>query len=145
MVRGRTLFMTVFLAALVSLGAIGIGAAVDSPRTLMSPIDFAAGKRAIEAETRLALARCRDVATADRDTCKAEVRGDERVKKAELNARYHGTVSARDEVRLARAKALYDVAKARCGSRTGEARVECLRAAREDRNKSLAVARLAST
>lgn len=143
--KSKTAFMTVFFTAVVSLAALGIGAAVDTPRTLMSPSDFALGKRAIEAETRLAMARCREVPGALRDVCKAEARGEERIRKAELNARYHGTVSAHDEVRLARAKALYDVAKARCGSRLGEERVDCLRAAREDRSKSLAVARLAST
>ena len=39
----------------------------------------------------------------------------------------------------------YDVAKARCGVRLGEERADCLRAAREDRHKSFADARLAST
>ena len=143
--KRRTVVMTVFFAAVASMTAFGIGAAVDSPRTLMSPSDFALGKRTIEAETRLALARGRDTGAAERDVCKAEARGVERVKKAELNARYHGTVTMVDEVRLARAKAHYDVAKARCGSRLGEERIDCLRAAREDRNKSLADARLAST
>jgi hypothetical protein len=143
--KGKTVFITIFFAAALSMAALGIGAAVDSPRTLMSPSDYMAGKRAIEAEIRLALARCREVPASQRDICKAEARGEERVRKAELSARYHGTVSSLDEVRLARAKALYDVARARCGGRLGEERIDCLRAAREDRNKSLADARLAST
>ena len=143
--KRKTAFMTVFFAAAVSLAALGIGAAVDTPRTLMSPSDFALGKRAIEAETRLALARCREAAPSQRDVCKAEARGEERIRKAELGARYHGTVAAHEDLRQVRAKAAYDVAKARCGVRLGEERADCLRAAREDRHKSFADARLAST
>ena len=143
--KPKTIFITVFFAAAASLGALGISAAVDSPRTLMSPADFSTGKRAIEAETRVALARCRDVAAVERDVCKAQVRGEERVKVAELKARYHGTVVSRDEVSLARAKSLYDVAKARCAGRLGEERVDCLRAARDDRNRSLAAVRVNAT
>jgi hypothetical protein len=143
--KPRTILVTVFFAAAASLGALGISAAVDTPRTLMSPVDFSTGKRAIEAETRLALAKCRDVAAVERDICKAQVRGDERIKLAELKARYHGTVVSRDEVRLARAKSLYDVAKAKCSARQGEERMDCLRAARDDRNRSLAAVRVNAT
>ena len=143
--KRKTVFFTTALAGILSVAALGIGAAVDTPRTLMSPSDYSLGKRAIEAETRLALARCREAAPAQRDVCKAEARGEERIKKAELGARYHGTVTAQDDVRIARSKALYDVARARCSVRTGEERVDCLRAAREDRNRSLADERLAST
>ncbi|HET7728467.1 MAG TPA: hypothetical protein VFK48_00420 [Usitatibacter sp.] len=141
-----TLYVTSFFAlVLLSVTAIGIGAAVDTPRTLMSPVDFTVAKRAIESETRVALSRCRDSRGSARELCKAQARAEERVKKADLNARYHGTVVAAEEARLMRAKAHYEVAKARCGDRLGEERIDCLRAAREDRNKSLAHARLAST
>ena len=143
--KRNTVVFTTILATLLSVAALGIGAAVDTPRTLMSPSDHAVGNRAIEAETRLALARCREAAASERDVCKAQARGEERIRKAELNARYHGTVMALDDVRFARAKAHYDVAKARCGTRLGEERIDCLRAAREDRNKTLAEAKLAAT
>jgi hypothetical protein len=143
--KRQTVVASTLLAAALSVAAVGIGAAVDMPRTLMSPVDFQAGKRAIEADTRLALARCREAVASAREVCKAEARGHERVRKAELNARYHGTVVAQEEVRFARAKALYDVARARCGSRLGEERIDCLRAAREDRNRTLAEAKPAST
>lgn len=140
------LFVTSFvLLFLTSIAAVGIGAAVDIPSTLMSPVDYGVAKKAIEAETRTALGRCRTLSGADKDVCKAEVRAEERVKKADLAARYHGTVAAADDARQVRVKALYDVAKARCVSRPGEQRIECLRTAREDKNKSLANARLAST
>ena len=142
----RTVFKTTVRAVILSGAALGIGAAMDSgPRTLMSPTDYQVAKRAIEADTRLSLARCREASGTARDVCKAEARAEDRIKKAELAARYHGTVTAMEEVRLARAKALYDVARARCSAHPGEQRMDCLRAAREDRNKSIADSKLAST
>ena len=145
MKRTKLMFTSFFGMLLVSLAAIGINAAVDSPRTLMSPVDYKVARQAIEAEFRSTLARCRDVHGPQREVCKAEIRAEERVKKADLAARYYGTVMAADDAREARVKALYEVAKARCGSQSGEARIDCLRAARDDRNKSLAVARLTTT
>jgi hypothetical protein len=144
MKRTKLLVTSFFALFLVSVAAVGIGAAVDTPRTLMSPADFSAAKKMIESESRVALAACRGLSGADKDICKAEVRSGERIKKADLAARYHGTVAAADEARQARVKASYDLAKARCTSRSGEERVECLRAARDDKNKSLADAKLAS-
>ena len=133
------LYVTSFVAlVLTSVAAVGIGASVDSPRTLMSPTDYSAGKHAIEAQSRLALGRCRALGAAEKEVCRAEVRADERVQKADLAARYHGTVTAALDARHARAKAAYDVARARCVSHTAEDRMDCLRAAREERNRKVA-------
>lgn len=148
--RGRTMkrttvYLTTALGVALSLAALGIGAAVDTPRTLMSPAVYSQGKKAIEAETRIAFASCRSREGAARDICKAEARAAERVKVAELQARYHGTVAAAEDAREARVKAQFEVAKAHCGARIGEARVECLRSVREDRSRALADAKLAST
>jgi hypothetical protein len=141
-----TLYVTSFLVLVfASLAAVGINAAVDTPRTLMAPADYHVAKRAIENETRLALGRCRDAQGGAKDVCKAEVRAEERVKKADLAARYHGTVSAAQDARQARVKAQYDVARARCGSRLADDKLDCLRAAREERNRSLAEAAPAAT
>jgi hypothetical protein len=132
-----TLILTSTFAVLVSVGALGIGAAVDMPSTLMSPADYDAAKRGIESRAAAAIGQCRQLQGAARDVCKAEARAEERVRQAELGARYHGTVSATQDLRMARVKALYDVARARCGDRGGEERLQCLRAARDDRRKSL--------
>ena len=143
--KRTTVYLTSTLAVFLSVAAWGIGAAVDTPRTLMSPAVYAQGKKAIEAETRVAFASCRSQSGAARDICKAEARAEERIKIADLQARYHGTVSAAEDARQARVKAGFEVAKARCGTQMGEARVECLKSAREDRSRALADSKLAST
>jgi len=132
-----TFFFTSIFAAALSLAALGIGASVDMPSTLMSPAVYEQLKGEIEADTRLAMGNCRLAQGLEREVCRAEARSAERVKKAELYARYHGTVSAQDEIRLAHARADYDVAKARCGAHSGDARYTCLRAARAEQTKLL--------
>jgi hypothetical protein len=143
--KRSTLLVTALLAAGLSVAAIGIRAAVDTPRTLMSPDIHQQMKREIEASTRLALAKCREVTGLERDVCKAEARASERVALADLNARYHGTHSALEEAAAARAKASFDVAKVRCTAKSSEARVDCLKEAREERNRLLAETRPATT
>ena len=135
--KRTTVFLSLLLAIGASLAAMGISAAVDSPRTLMSRADYGDALRGIEAATRSALGRCRDVDMVARDVCKAQVRADERVRKAELQARYYGTVAAAEEVQAARVKARYDVARAQCGARPSDTRLHCLREAREARAREL--------
>ena len=136
--KRSTVFVTAILAAGLSVAALGIRAAVDTPRTLMSPDIHKQLKREIDASARLALGRCRDATGIDRDICKAEARAAERVALADLAARYHGTHSALEEAGSVRAKASFDVAKARCGVKMADARVECLKEARDERNRMLA-------
>jgi hypothetical protein len=143
--KRTTLIATVIGALMVSATAFGISAAVDSPRSLMSPVDYGTARKAIESETHVALSKCRSLDGQAKDVCKAEARADERVRKAGLEADYRGTVAAAADAKLARAKARYEVAKARCGGEHGEGKLSCLRAARADKAKALADAKLAST
>lgn len=143
--KRSTLLVTALLATGLSLAAIGIRAAVDTPRTLMSPDIHQGLKRDVEAATRLALAECRDQAGVDREVCKAEARAAERVALADLAARYHGTHAAQEEAVAARAKASFDVAKVRCTAKSADARVDCLRQARAERTRLLAEGRPSAT
>jgi hypothetical protein len=145
--KRTTVYVTSFVAVLLSVAALGIGAAFDSPRTLMSRADFSAARKAIDAQTRIAFARCRPETGGARDICKAEARAAERIKLADLQARYYGTVAAADDARAAHARAHFDVAKARCVVQAGDAaRSECLHSARDDRSREMAEAkRLAAT
>ncbi len=141
--KRNTVYVTAFFAVFLSVAALGIGAAVDTPRTLMSRADYSQARKAIESETRTVFATCRNESGAARDVCKAEARAAESMRLADLSARYHGTVAAAEDSRLARVKARFELAKARCGSQSGEARAECLRSAREDRGRAIE-AKLAS-
>lgn len=139
-----TLYASLVGALAVSATAFGISTAVDSPRSLMSPLDYGASKKAIESETRIAISLCGDKEGQDREICKAEARADDRVRKADLEAQYRGTVSAATDARLARAKAQFEVAKVKCADQRSEEKISCLRSARAEKSKALAEAKLAS-
>ena len=132
-------------ALLLSAAAWGISAAVDTPPSLMARSDYDASKATIESESRQALDHCRDLDGQAKDVCRAEARADERVRKADLDARYRGTTAAAAEARVARAKAQFDVARARCGSEHGSDRLSCMRAAREEKAKALSEAKLTAS
>jgi hypothetical protein len=143
--KRTTLYATIIGALVLSAAAFGISAAVSSPRTLMSPIDYSASRKGIEADAQMTLAKCADLEDRVRDICKAEARANERVRKADLEADYRGTVAAGADARLARAKARYDVARVKCGGEHGEGKISCLRSARAEKSKALSDAVLAST
>jgi hypothetical protein len=140
-----TLYASLVGALAVSATAFGISTAVESPRSLMSPVDYGAAKKAIEAEIRVSLSGCRDKEGLDKEVCKAEARADERVRKADLEAQYRGTVAAAADAKLARAKAQYEVAKVKCSDQRSEDKLSCLKSARAEKAKALAEAKLAST
>jgi len=144
-VKRSTLYAVLVGALIVSAGAVGLSAAVDSPRSLMDRNEYLQSKKAIEADSRLNLSKCRDVEGAARELCRAEGRADERTRKAELEASYRGTVAAAEDARLERAKARYDVARAKCTDQRGEDRLACLKAARAEKAKALAEAKHAAT
>jgi hypothetical protein len=129
-------------ALLLVAAAFGINAAMDTPRTLMSPGDHDHALRDIERQTRVALGACRALAETARETCRARAHAEDRIAKAELDARYFGTVSAAANARMVRARARFDVARAECMAGADASRQGCLAAARADQEK--AVAKLAS-
>jgi hypothetical protein len=130
--------ITASFAVLLSVAALGIGAAVDMPSTLMSRADYDSAGKSIDVEARAQLERCREARGHARDLCKAEARSESRVKKADLFARYHGTVAAAEEARLEREQSRYEVTKVHCAVLEGAQRAECLRTAREEKRRAAA-------
>jgi hypothetical protein len=143
--RRTPLYAGLLGSLLFSAAAFGLSFAVDTPRTLMSRSDYVQARRAIESDARAAYGRCRTVEASSRDICRAEARAAERIRKAELDARYHGTVAAAADARLARVKAQFDVAKARCNVLHSEVRLQCLQSARVEEARAAAATRPAAT
>jgi hypothetical protein len=128
----KILYSTLFLASLLGATAFGIGiaAGIGSPPSLMSKTDYRDAGKVIDADLRLADAECRGHVNAAKDICMAESAGVDRIRKAELEVSYRGTAAAIANAGLARARAGYDIAKAKCGDRAEKLRSECLTAAR---------------
>jgi len=125
--------------------AVGIGATFDSPRSLMTRQDYAQARSSLETQTRAALAHCRELESRERLLCRATARGDDRIRKAQLEARYRGTVEAAADVRLAKARAAFEIARVQCNDRSAEEKSSCLDDARAERSRALAAAIAAST
>lgn len=132
-----------FLVA--GVAAAGIGASFESPRSLMTRQDYGQARQALESESRTAFARCRTLEAHERGLCRAAARGDDRVHKAELEARYRGTVEAAADLRVAKVRAAFDVARVRCNDRAAQEKTSCLNAARAERSRALADALATAT
>lgn len=104
---------TAVIGLALSLPALHIAGAVDTPPSLMSPADHAIALRAIRDDARLALARCRLVDTGERAVCRAEARANERIAAAALEVRYRGTLAAQERAMREQSRALHTVAEAR--------------------------------
>jgi len=139
--------IAVALLGTVSFGAAayGIQAALDTPPTLMSRVDHDRQWREIERNTRAALGHCRERGERMREACRARARAEDRVAKADLDARYFGTVQAEANARETRARASFEVARTDCLLREDPERTTCLAAARSEQAKILASTKLAAT
>ena len=141
--RRTTIYATTASVLLLTL-ALGISATAESPRSLMSQQDYQVARRGLDAQARVALAQCRGLESRVKSMCRAAARGDERIRRAALEARSRGTVDAQAGIEAQRARMRFEVAKAGCLARA-EGRTTCLEAARAERARTLADARPSAT
>ena len=66
------------------------------------------------------------------DICKAEAAGNEKIAKAELEARYEPTEKTRYKSWMAKAEAHYKVAKERCDDKAGNDKDVCMKEAKAE-------------
>ena len=76
-----------------------------------------------------------------KDVCIAEAKAAEKKAKANAEAPYKNTDTARRNARIAAAKADYDVAKAKCGDKTGNDKDVCIKEAKAAETKAIADAK----
>ncbi len=127
--------------------------AVDStvdklpPKRAMSRAEYSAEKKRIQADYKSSHEACKPLAGNSREVCRVEARSDEKVKLADLEARYKATPSAQAAARVARAKAQYEVAKQKCEDQPASDKGACRSNARADESRAVARAsiRQAST
>jgi hypothetical protein len=136
--RRRALWVALAAGGLLASAtalAIGIGSVLDRPATLMSPADYLAAKKAIGVDSNMALDKCLTLEGVTFSVCIAQVRAEDRMRRALLETRYLGTVEAAESFRQVMADAAYDVATAKCDGRESRSRIECLKAASDQRMK----------
>lgn len=118
--------LTALSAALcfaLSTSAIGATAAMSRP-------EFKAEKEKISAKYKEDKAACKAMTGNAKDICMEEAKGHEKVAKAELDARYKPSARHDNDVRMAKAKADYNVAKEKCDDKTGNDKDVCKKEAK---------------
>ena len=102
---------------------------------------YMADKERIEREYKADKERCDSFDGNAEDICEAEAKGREEVAKAELEDKYRPSKESRYEVRAARAKADYRVAKERCDDLSGNVKDVCLEEAKAAQAAAIADAK----
>jgi len=134
--------MTALYAALS--GAFLLGTAALCPaqsHPTPNGMSSAESKR-IAAEYKESKARCKSMTGNAKDVCMKEAKGQEKVAKAELDARRKGNTAESDyKVAEAKAKAKYDVEQEKCDDMSGKEKSACKKQAKADEDKALAEAK----
>jgi len=122
------------IAAAIALAFSAGATAADG----MSKEEYKAAQGKIAAESKFAHASCAKFAANAKDVCIAQAKGEERVARAELEARNKPGDKTRYAVAIAKADADYAVAKEKCDDRKGVDKTACVKEAKaaEARAKS---------
>ena len=120
-----------YAAALCFVAAAGAGVAVKQG----GGEGYKETVQRIEAQRKAADSACERIkAEHAKDVCQAQAKADERVARAELQARRKPGPDADKELKISRADAEYVVAVEKCQARTGGAREKCVTEAKNDRD-----------
>lgn len=105
--------------------AAGMLVGVSAIAQTMSYSDYQAGKTKIKADYKTEKKGCAMLAGNSKDICEEQAEGMEDVAKAELYERYKPSLQSHFKVQVAKAEAIYEVAKERCDDLDGNAEDVC--------------------
>jgi hypothetical protein len=129
------------MMALFAAAGLCLAGGVSAADTMSKEARDQAIKSA-EAQYKTDKAACDALKGNAKDICKEEAKGKEKVAKAEANAAYENTPKARENLRLARADATYEVAKEKCDDLAGNAKDVCVKEAKAGYTKAKADAKV---
>ena len=126
------LLIALFVSA--GLGLAGSAAAqtyaATSKVTPMSKDAYTQAKTNADAQYKIEKDACSTLSGNAKDICVAEAKGKVNVAKADAETAYQNTAKHRQNSRLARAQASYDVAKEKCDDFAGNAKDVCVKEAK---------------
>jgi len=125
------------------LEGIVIGLAVPTLAlgAAMSSSEYSAAKDNANAAYKQARAQCDSMSGNPKDVCVAEAKANLKKAKADAEARYKNTDKARRDAKIDAAEADYDVAKTKCGAKTGNDKDVCIKEAKAVETKAKADAK----
>ncbi len=134
--------MNKFSTLRVSLLAAALLTSTASFAVAMSKVDYQAAKARIGADYKTDKAACASLAANAKDICIEEAKGKDKVALAELEYGYTGKSGDRNKTLVAKADAVYAVAKERCDDLAGNPKDVCVKEAKAVHIKSLADAKM---
>ena len=110
--------------------ATGLALGAVAPAGAMSKTEYGLVMKKIEFRYKVAKIQCDRLLANAKDICMAEAKGKANVGMAELAARKHPGRDARYDVTIARAEAVYAVAREKCDDLAGNAKDVCVKEAK---------------
>ena len=133
----KTLFnlkSMLFVAAIVALPM--------ADAATMSRLDYKAGKTRIDTDYKVDKTACGALAGNAKDICIEEAKAKQKVASAELEYGYTGKPADQNKVQVAKAEAIFAVARERCDDKAGNVKDVCVQEAKAEQTKSLADAKM---
>ena len=131
------------ISLLAAAGIAFASTASAADNKTMSRDAYKAQQDRVEQQYKADKERCASLTGNAKDVCQAEAKGKEKVAKAQLEADYKNTDKARNDARVAKADADYDVAKEKCDDLSGNQKDVCVKEAKAAHAKAKADAKVA--
>jgi hyperosmotically inducible protein len=140
----RATTMKTLIATLLATAA---GAAFAAPTFALNhdPASYRAVTQKAAADYKTATAKCGGMNGNDKDVCMAEARLARTRTESDALSQYNNTPKGREKARSSMADAEYDLAKSRCGAKTGADKDDCMNNAKSVHTAALADAKSAAT
>ncbi|MGJ7914526.1 BON domain-containing protein [Massilia sp. LXY-6] len=132
---------------IATLFATAAGAAFAAPTVALNhdPASYRAVTQKAAADYKAASAKCGSMSGNDKDVCMAEARLTRTRTESDALAQYNNTAKGREKARTNLADAEYDLAKTKCGAKSGADKDDCMNNARSVHTAALADAKSGST
>lgn len=111
--------------AFISLAIAACCGFAGTAGAALSKDELKAEKDRIEADAKAAKERCKTLKDNAKDICMVEAKGNEKVAKAELDAKNNPGPRADEKLKVAKADAAYELAKEKCDDLSGNAKDTC--------------------
>jgi osmotically-inducible protein OsmY len=132
---------------IATLFATAAGAAFAAPTVALNhdPASYRAVTQKAAADYKVATAKCGSMSGNDKDVCLAEARLARTRTESDALSQYNNTAKGREKARANLADAEYDLAKTKCGAKSGADKDDCMNNAKSVHTAALADARSATT
>jgi osmotically-inducible protein OsmY len=132
---------------IATLFATAAGAAFAAPTLALNhdPASYRAVTQKAATDYKSATAKCGAMNGNDKDVCMAEAKVSRTRTEAEALSQYNNTAKGREKARSSMADAEYDLAKAKCGGKSGADKDDCMNNAKSVHTAALADAKSAAT